>query len=32
VFASGALAAGDHVITVHTRKAGTELDAILVLE
>ena len=32
VFASGALAAGDHVITVRTRKAGTELDAILVLE
>ena len=32
VFASGALAIGDHVITVRTRRAGTELDAILVLE
>lgn len=32
VFASRALTPGDHVITVRTRKAGTELDAILVLE
>lgn len=32
VFASGALSDGDHVITVRTRKAGAELDAILVLE
>lgn len=32
VFASKALTPGDHVITVRTRKAGTELDAILVLE
>ncbi|MEZ4596115.1 MAG: S8 family serine peptidase [Chloroflexota bacterium] len=32
VFASGALPAGEHVITVRTRKAGAELDAILVLE
>jgi len=32
VFASGALVAGDHVITVRTRRAGTQLDAILVLE
>lgn len=32
VYASGALAPGDHVITVRAREAGTELDAILVLE
>ena len=32
VFASSALTPGDHVITVRTRRAGTELDAILVLE
>ncbi|MET0773501.1 MAG: S8 family serine peptidase [Candidatus Limnocylindrales bacterium] len=32
VFASEALVAGDHVITVRTRRAGTQLDAILVLE
>jgi hypothetical protein len=32
VFASGALSSGDHVITVRTRTAGAELDAILVLE
>jgi hypothetical protein len=32
VFASGPLTPGDHVITVRTRRAGTELDAILVLE
>jgi hypothetical protein len=32
VFASGALSEGEHLITVRTRKAGAELDAILVLE
>jgi subtilisin family serine protease len=32
VFASRALSAGEHVITVRTRTAGTQLDAILVLE
>jgi subtilisin family serine protease len=32
VFASGALGDGEHVVTVRTRKAGTQLDAILVLE
>jgi hypothetical protein len=32
VFASGALSGGDHIVTVRTRKAGTQLDAILVLE
>ncbi|MFN8518016.1 MAG: S8 family serine peptidase [Chloroflexota bacterium] len=32
VYASGALSSGDHVISVRTRTAGTELDAILVLE
>jgi subtilisin family serine protease len=32
VFASGALPRGEHTITVRTRRAGTELDAILVLE
>lgn len=32
VFASSALPPGDHTLTLHTRRAGTELDAILVLE
>jgi subtilisin len=32
VFASGPLADGQHVIRITTRKAGAELDAILVLE
>jgi subtilisin family serine protease len=32
VFASAPLPPGDHVITVRTRKAGGEIDAILVLE
>jgi hypothetical protein len=32
VFASSALTPGDHVIQVRSRRAGTELDAILVLE
>ena len=32
VFASGPLASGQHVIRITTRKAGAELDAILVLE
>ncbi|MBX3031540.1 MAG: S8 family serine peptidase [Chloroflexi bacterium] len=32
VFASGSLPAGSHVITVRSHKAGTQLDALLVLE
>jgi hypothetical protein len=32
VFASGSLPPGPHTLTITTRKAGAELDAILVLE